>query len=246
MKLVVRVNYGDESIALIQWLHEHQPEEFESIQVVYIDTGWGAEHWGERVQVGDALSRSYGFKVVLLKSPIDFQALILERGQFPTPKFQWCAGFLKGIPLMKWLDEEDPAGEWTIALPKRQALYRYELSQTLESCEYHGERRVWHPMIAVSHEERDALIRRAGFEPLYHRSLECDPCVNSTLLEIKHLSKNDANKTSALEEKIKQPFFPALNAPLKEINFNAMNDITQPQRRDHFTMGCGDPFGCGL
>lgn len=232
--LVIRSNYGDESIALIQWLSENpaQVEAFNKIIVAYVNTGWAASSWADRVEQGLKLVKKCGFESVCLEAPSSFDELVRERKSFPTSKFQWCAGFLKGLPFMSWLDEQDPLGEWIVALPKRQALYRQTISEWIDECEYHGERKVWHPTLTMSDQERDDFILRAGFTPLNHRSLECDPCINSHTDDMARLSLIDREKMQRLEQSIGKVMFPIIKIATKS--------------RENFSMGCGDPFGCGL
>lgn len=232
--LIVRSHYGDESIALVQHLHETQSISnlFNKIIVVYIDTGWSATHWPERVALGEKHVHRCGFESLRLAAPTSFDALVRERNNFPCAKFQWCANFLKGLPLLSWLDEHDPAAEWTIAIAKRQALYRQMVPEYIDSCEYHGERTVWHPMLRLSSEERDLLLERAGFSPLHHRSLECEPCVNSHADDLNNMAVSDQHKLQQLEQHIGKRLFSVIRQPSPD--------------RQNFSMGCGDFFGCGL
>lgn len=230
--LVVRTHYGDESIALVQYLSEFDTSTFERKIVVSIDTGWASESWQTRIKQGEAHALSLGFEVVTLQSKPSFSDLIMDRKNFPSTKFQWCASFLKGIPLMSWLDEHDPEGEWHIAIAKRQALYSFAIPEFIESCEYHGERRVWHPLLGLSQHERDALLAKAGFEALNHRSLECDPCINSHDVDLKRMAQHDHEKLKKLELVVNQTMFPVVKKA--------------SEGRQSFSMGCGDYFGCGL
>lgn len=232
--LIVRSHYGDESIALVQFLYENKNINnlFNQIIVVYIDTGWSAKHWPERVLAGEEHVRRCGFRSIRLIAPMSFKELVLERKNFPSSKFQWCANFLKGLPLLTWLDEHDPATEWTIAIAKRQALYRQVVPEYIKSCEYHGERTVWHPILNHSCDNRDDLLLRAGFKPLHNRSLECEPCVNSHAQDLKSMTPDDALKLKELEQQIGKPLFHTVKEPTSG--------------RQNFSMGCGDFFGCGL
>lgn len=238
MQLVLRSNYGDDSIALIEAIREkallHQT--YTKIWVVYIDTGWAASTWEARVQQGENFARSCGFEVVRLQSKSSFSELVLDRKQFPTPKFQWCAGFLKGLPFLEWLDEYDPHAQWRIALPKRQALYRKPIPAIKKECEYHGERDIWHPILEASNAQRDHWVKQAGFSVLNTRSLECEPCINSSALELTQMSLEDQQKLQRLEGTVHACMFPHKK--------NSPNTTTSPM--DAFSMGCGDPFGCGL
>lgn len=245
MNIVLRSNYGDESIALIQWFHENKSISNKSVIVCSIDTGWEASSWGERVVWGEALALRYGFKVVRLKSPMDFLSLMKERGAPPNPKNQWCAGFLKGIPFIDWMDQVDLQGDYIIAIPKRQALYRKIIPEYISECEFHGYRKVWHPLIKIDSKERNRLLRSAGVEPLNHRSLECEPCVNACLSEIKEMSLIDLKKADKLENELNTLFYPQYNKKITIIAQSA-DKVTKERSMDSFSMGCGDPFGCGL
>ena len=142
--------------------------------------------------------------------------------------FNGVQDFLKGLPLLDWLDEHDPNGEWIIALAKRQAMVTQKLSEWQNDCEFHGERTVWLPNLHVSHLERDRYILKSGFLTLKHRSLECQPCTHSTIEDLEKMSLLDKTKLNNLENflSIKMPF-----------RLNSEHQIG---------MGCGDPFGCGL
>tara|TARA_R110002110_G_scaffold33533_1_gene114809 strand:+ start:122206 stop:122961 length:756 start_codon:yes stop_codon:yes gene_type:complete len=251
MNLVIRCNYGDESIALLQWLHENKVlraelAQFTKIYICYIDTGWAAQSWEAQVAQGEAFARSVGFVPVRLKAPQSFETLCTSRGSFPSQKFQWCAGFLKGVPFLEWLDERDSACEWVVALPKRQALYRTSIPEYIEQCEYHGERLVWHPILSLTQLQRDKLITRANFTILNHTSLECAPCVNSTTAELKMLADNDIKKACVLEAKLQQNFNQHHQAITERVAAAKNQTVSRTSSMDSFSMGCGDPFGCGL
>ena len=239
MSIILRVNYGDESIALIQAFYQNPAwhSQFKKVKVVYVETGWAAAHWPLRVRQGESFAINCGFEVIHLYSKEDFAQLAIERKDFPSQKFQWCAGFLKGLPLIEWLDSNDPAGEWLIALPKRQSLYRKVILEKIPECEFHGDRQVWHPLLNYTDEDRDKLVIAAGFNPIGRRSLECEPCVNSTGSEHASMHELDKLKLHSLELKI--------GKKLKPIPLNQTSQSQQPQMQS-FSMGCGDPFGCGL
>src|SRR5687767_12234043 len=105
---VLRTNFGDDSIALIQWAKEAN---LKHVTVVYIDTGWAASRWAERLKLGESYVRSLGFDYISIKSPITFENTILNRGEFPCSKFQWCSSILKGLPLLDWLNQIDIYGQ---------------------------------------------------------------------------------------------------------------------------------------
>lgn len=225
MKYVIRANCSDESIALIEYMDQLKL----TGTVVYIDTGWAAKGWDRRVQATKEWVLTKGFSFVALKSPMTFSELVRDRKAFPSRKFQWCAGLLKGIPLLQWLDEQDPSCETVVCIAKRQARMREPLPEFIEECEYHGDRRVWHPLWQTTDETLQGLLAFVPLAPHARRSLECDPCVNSSPFDLTGLQAEDFAKTLALEQEIKA-------------------SLVYPACFDHnlFSLGCGDPFGCGL
>jgi len=245
MTLVVRANYSQETIVLLA--HLSQQAEYSAYNkkyAVYIETGWGAEGWLAQVEKGERLAKQLGFIPIRLSSPASFESLMRDRGDFPSQKFQWCAGMLKGIPLINWLDEHDPAGEWVVAIPKRQALARTIIPDIIDECPYHGDRKVIHPILHLTQQDKAYYLAQCGFQSALVRSLECDPCVNLRVAEIAELKNSDIEKTCKLENSLQKTLFStdiksqvqSAKESVKEISF----------QRDSFNRGCGDPFGCGL
>jgi len=228
--LVIHSNYGDESIALVQWAFEQGL----NATVVSIDTGWAAEAWQQRVQRGQRHAEDCGFQVERLISKITFSEAVLGRCAFPSSQFQWCTGLLKGLPFLDWLEAIDGAGDVIVLLAKRKtaALAHLTLKEWVEVCEYHGDRTVWHPLFDLPDDERDALLERAKFTPLGHRSLECEPCINSTAKDMARLSIKDSQKLRSLEKEIGASWGTPPKAPQKYL--------------DLFYRSCGNHFGCGL
>jgi hypothetical protein len=109
-----------------------------------------------------------------------------------------------------------------------------------------------HPLYAHTEADRDALLRRAGFEPLPHRSRECDPCVNANRADFRRLADADIAKAAALEAEIGRPMFRSAKhsgaAGIQQVVERAKYSRGQfdPRQEDLFTAGCGSPFGCGL
>lgn len=63
----------------------------------------------------------------------------------------------------------------------------------------HGDRVMLAPFADFTEEERDALLFRAGVQPLPHRSMECSPCVNSNRNDLKALTEPDVARLEAVE-----------------------------------------------
>lgn len=206
--LVISSSYGNDSVAMIQWVYENKLE-FDKVSVVYIDTGWAAEWWPKRVEVMENMVRKYGFNPVRIKGPETFESLAIARKGFPRHGMQFCTIFLKGIPFLDWLDEQPKEEGITIGVGKRreESVARMETEEYVYNSEYHGFRTLWHPLYLHSESERNALLERAGVAPLKHRSLECSPCVNANRADIKALTEDEVVRTEALESVVGKTMF---------------------------------------
>lgn len=196
--IVISSSYGNDSIATIQWSYE---QGIEGAFVPFIDTGWAGDGWMDRVAKAEDWVRSLDFTPVRITPTVQFEELILTKKGFPNQRYQWCSGLLKGLPFLEWIDEVDPECRATIYIGKRreESQERADTPEFIEASEYHGGRRIRHPLYLHTEAARDALVRRAGFEVLPHRSKECDPCVNSNRGDLRNLAKSDAAKTARLE-----------------------------------------------
>jgi len=251
MKYVISSSYGNDSIAMIQWAKEH---DLEDVTVVYIDTGWAAEKWFDRVILGEDFSKSCGFDILRITPDVKFIELMKLKKGFPNQRFQWCSGQLKGIPFLNWVDKADPQIKSIVMIGKRrqESAARSCTPEFVESSDYHGGRKLWHPLYLHTVDMRNDLLKRAGFEPLPHRSLECDPCVNSNRADFRRLSPIDINKTEELEKIVGKNMF----RPAKHGNAQGIQQVIHwakyssgqynPDQDDLFNEGCGSPFGCGL
>lgn len=244
---VIQGNYGNATIALMSWAHSRGLSE---VVVTYVETGWAGVKWSVRVQEASACAERLGFEVVHLYSGLTFQALVKDRGEFPDQKFQWCAGLLKGVPLLSWLDERDPSGLATVLLGKRRdSRINHDLAEFIEESEHHGGRRVWFPLINESDESCDARVKSLGFAVLPHRSLECDPCVNCQAADFIRLEALDIEKTAQLEAEVGKSMF-QVGSESKSVADMVVWAQSEPvldkgSFSEAFDMGCGSPFGCG-
>src|ERR1700722_2467845 len=138
-------NYGNQTIAVMQWAYENN---LKDVYIISVDTGFAAESWIDRVKAAENFGKKCGFTVVRLQSNPNFQNLIQERQDFPSTKFQWCAGFLKGLTLLNWLDQHDPSCQSIIILGKRKADSRanFDLPEIILESEHYNNRKLWHPL----------------------------------------------------------------------------------------------------
>lgn len=250
MKHVISASYGNDSMAMLQWAHEHC---IQDVTVAYCDTGWAAPGWELRVAEGEALAQRLGFKTVQLQS-MGMEALVKMKSGFPMHGQQFCTAWLKGLPFLQWIDDMDPECSAIVMIGKRrvESEGRKGTPEWVEASEYHGGRKVWHPLYLHSDDTRDALLRRACVEKLLHRSDECSPCANANRGDLRRLSGRQIGKLAALEEAVGQPMF-------REATHGGAQGIEQAVRwakyspgqykpgiDDLFEVGCGSPFGCGL
>lgn len=237
--LFIRTNYGDDSIALVEWaaqnLERNGHAGHSNVTVVYVDTGFAADGWEARIRQGEERAKQLGFNPCILKSKITYQDAVMGRQSFPSSKFQWCSGLLKGLPFLEYLDDVDIKSHGIILIAKRKVVANAHLNlpEWIERCEFHNDRTVWHPILEMTDKERDNLLQGANFPPLYHRSLECEPCVNSTFDDMARMSGCDRDRLQALETEVGATF---KLEPSPEVGEKYL---------DLFYRGCGNPFGCG-
>lgn len=243
---VIHSNFGNDSLALIQWAYEYP---LENITVCYIDTGWAGQGWMAHVERCEQFVRARGFTSVHLTSRASFERLMIVKNGFPAGKYQWCGLHLKGITLLQWLDDVDPGTSATVLYGKRRQHSRQTdpINEFIEQSEHHGERRVWHPLYAHSTEQRDALLARAGITPLPHQSRQCFPCINTPWSELRDISEADIAKTEELEEELGATLYaPRLPQGASDIR-SVVNWVRAEceQAQDDNRFGCSAAFGCG-
>lgn len=205
MLLVVSVSWGNDSVALVQWLHErfasgvYDQRKYEVV-CVYSDTGWASHEWPARVTRGEDLARSYGFDVVHLQTE-GFVQLARRKKGFPRQGMQFCTQELKMKPILAFLDRVDPDRDAIVAVGIRRAesKARSQWPEEVPNSPNHGGRDAWFPLVRVSHAERDALLARARFESLPYRSKECSPCINSNRADLRLLTEARIAEIEAIE-----------------------------------------------
>lgn len=233
---IILGNFGNHSLAAMQFLLEKQ---LHPIYFVSIETGWAAPSWSEHVTPRVNYAHHQGVQVHQLSSLQTFSEMVLDRKQFPSQKFQWCASFLKGITILNFLDEYDPSGEAIIVSGKRQAdsrrysdLKEYDLEHEI----YQG-RTLWHPLAKASDKEFLSLITRTGFQPLSHPSLECNPCIHMNTTQLKQVEDLSLKRLSTLENQVGCTMFPTKSLPSV--------GPKEPLFLSQFDLGCGSIWNCG-
>lgn len=246
---VIVANFGNDSLGLIQYA---KMLDLQEVFVVSVDTGLGNPAWEQRVKQAEDWIKGLGFTSLRLQPKLNFTELVKAQGEFPSTRFQWCATYLKGDTLRAWLNERDSLKEAVILLARRrsQSPKFQDLSEFIESAEEFAERKIWYPLIHFSEQDLQNLLHQTPFVWVDHRSLECDPCVNSDAADVLRLPDDLIARISALETQMQEPFLPDLYHDAKTLK-EAMphlksNKARVLSNRFLFDMGCGSPYGCGL
>lgn len=221
MDYVIKASYGNDSIALIQWMADRGHT---NAFVLHNDTGWARADWATRVEAGEAFARSVGMQPVrtLAKPADDIRVLsakldaatrgdvAAERSQrakspsigfvdavrlkraFPRSGMQFCTTMLKIEPSLAWLNEVDPAKDLiaVVGIRREESARRAQWPEWTDESPLDGGRSLWAPLVRMTEAERDALIVRAGFPVLPHRSKECWPCVHAPRADLRELAKD--------------------------------------------------------
>lgn len=181
--LVCCVSWGNDSIALVQFLHE---EGLTDVACLYNDTGWSMpahgnyEAWSDRVERMEAWAQSLGYRFARTASE-GMEALVHRKKGWPRQGMQFCTEALKLGPTLDWLALNDP-DKLAICVNGKRRAESQERAATVEWIEEsgaHGGRRLWQPLHDHDAAARDALIQRAGHEVLPFKSKECMLCVNT-------------------------------------------------------------------
>lgn len=245
MKHIIIGNFGNHSLAVMQALIERAVQD---LHFFYVNTGWAADGWSEHVSACSDYASRQGVQVHELKVQATFAEMVLDRKQFPSPKFQWCASFLKGLTLISYLDNYDPFCEAIIISGKRrQDSRRYAALQEFDyEDEFYQGRTRWYPLWQLADEEFVALIKRTGFQFLPQQSLECSPCIHNKPEELAQLDRQSISRLELLEQKLGQTMYPW---PIKELSYVPEIATKLEKNRklglQQFDMGCGSPWGCG-
>lgn len=200
-------SYGNDSCALMVWAYLAK---LKDVHVIFVDTGWSGNGWLERVKRLETwASGGLGFTVHHEKSTMGFEELVRTKKGFPSQRYQWCSGILKGLPFLNIADELDPSAEAVVMIGKRRAESpdRAETPEFIFDSEYHGGRPVWNPLCRYTDGERNDLLALAKLDVLPHRSQECAPCVNANKRDLQMLTSDEISRVKNLETEIGKTMF---------------------------------------
>jgi 3'-phosphoadenosine 5'-phosphosulfate sulfotransferase (PAPS reductase)/FAD synthetase len=247
---VISSSCGNDSVALIQYAYEKR---MKNVVVTYIDTGWAAPNWQDRVDIVASWVRRIGFEFVIIHS-MGMESLVRMKKAFPSNQYQFCTQHLKGVPFLEWLDDRDPQKRAQVLVGKRRAesIARSKTVEFVYDSEYHGGRTLWHPLYQHSDIERDGLLRRADFEVLPHRSQECSPCVNANRDDFSLLEPLQIQRVSDLEVSVGRSMFRpkrfnalGIHGVMTWAKYGKKKMRLSPEEIE-IGSGCDGYYGCGL
>lgn len=198
---VVKCSYGNDSIALLQFLHEYDLKHpLGKVCVLYNDTGWAAQWWEGRVANGEKLAASYGF-LTARTNRFDWQKMLFKHNAWPDKLRRFCTEEAKIIPTMHWLSVNDPNGvaELCCGVRREESTDRRNWPEYAPSDVTNEGRAQWSPLVEHTAAQRDELIQRAGWVPLPHRSRECR-CILANSQDIKTWDEADIAEVEAIEK----------------------------------------------
>lgn len=198
---IVKCSYGNDSIALLQYLHErNQSKPLGKVVVLYNQTGWAAKWWEARVQNAEKnLLPKFGFIPARTKS-IGMHNLIVQRNSWPNAMMKFCTEELKILPTHSWLNEHDPEGMAVMVcgVRREESARRSLWPEWVEGSDKNEGRPDWSPLVFHSTEQRNTLIVKAGWEPLPHRSRECR-CVLANAKDLTTWTEEDISEIETIE-----------------------------------------------
>jgi len=198
---VIFASYGNDSIALIQWAADAG---LCDVAVVYSDTGWAADWWADRVTHGEEFAQAKGFATHRTTSEGMLDLVKRKKGWPMGGGAAFCTAELKVLPGLAWLDAYDPDGEVTCitGVRREESANRADAPEWVESSGKHGGRELWQPLVRHTSDQRDALLAKAGFEVLPHRSMECFPCVHANIDDLRMLTPDRINLIDITEQEM--------------------------------------------
>lgn len=199
IRFVIRASYGNDSVALIQWARESA---LTDVVVLYSDTGWARESWAERVWQMELWVTTLGYMPARTAS-IGMEELVRRKKMWPQRLMQFCTKELKIVPTIEWLAKHDPDRRAIIltGVRREESANRAAAPAFVINSANDGGRCVMQPLVTFTEEDRNALLARAGFEPLPHRSEECK-CINSGRADISRWDAEDIAEIRRIEESL--------------------------------------------
>jgi len=135
--------------------------------LIHIDTTIGLQETEEYVR---RYAQWLGAELVVLRPDYTFEEYVAKYPYWPhiyPPRMRWCYHKLKRIPLERYLKQQYRGGDLLVLGVRRsESLFREREYATIFAEKYYSETKVnakiWLPLLYVSDEMVDKLIRRFG------------------------------------------------------------------------------------
>jgi 3'-phosphoadenosine 5'-phosphosulfate sulfotransferase (PAPS reductase)/FAD synthetase len=195
---------GNDSIATLEFMVLNELPATARVISLYTNTGWAADYWEDRMKRVAGWCGQRGIEHVELGTK-GFEQLVLDGDagtiRFPNGMRKTCTERLKILPAKKWMDMIDPDRTAICVLGVRRSESKRRVNTPIfeASSPNHGGRSLWKPLAEYGDEARDGLLVSAGFEPLPHRSDECEMCIHANRDDLRRMSDRAISRTRALE-----------------------------------------------
>jgi 3'-phosphoadenosine 5'-phosphosulfate sulfotransferase (PAPS reductase)/FAD synthetase len=102
------------------------------------------------------------------------------------------------------MDKIDPDKQaiCVVGIRREESTNRENFPEYIPISEKHGDRELWAPLVRLTEKDRNILIRRAGFDVLPHRSMECFPCFCSNRIDLRMLTMERVKHIAKIEKEM--------------------------------------------
>ena len=204
VEYIIKCSGGNDSIALLWWAHKRN---LKNCHVVHNDTGWASEAWKNRMfDLVQPFIKSLGFGFSRIACQ-GMEAIVTasRHSAWPSRLNQFCTTELKIVPYQFWLREnlaglDDPIV--MVGVRRAESARRATWPEWVEESPTDLGFRLYSPLCCTSNDDRDAMVRDAGFQVLPHRSRECSPCINCNKTDLCMLGETEIAKVERIEGRL--------------------------------------------
>ena len=236
---VITGQYGNETIALVQWALNHK---LDQLVVVNVETSWQAVGWDQRVLKAKQWLDGNGVESHTIRPRQSFDQSMREHHAMPDSQNTWCAQHMIGDTLLDWLDEVDPMLQAHLYVGNRKALSKAWQTESFHQpkSEYFERRDLFQPLLDYDNQKLIDLIAMTPLPYLSHQSLGCGPCIFSTSQDLLALDPEDLLKVKQLEDDLGQTFHASQQTILQTIEQAKQGSLSS------IGPSCRLPYGCRL
>lgn len=172
-------------------------------ECVFMDTGWEADE--TYAYLRGPLTKALG-PIVEIKAEKQMEALILEKGMFPSRLTRWCTSKLKLEVMQKHIERRVDQGDDVV---NAVGIRREESDARADAAEWEWQKdfgcEVWRPLVDWSLQDVIDIHARHGLapNPLYLRGLGrvgCFPCIFAKKDEIRILAEMSPARIERIRE----------------------------------------------